>query len=310
MPLLPSIIAGGSQVAGGLIDAFGTSRQNRLSRDFSREMYDRQFSDNLAFWRMQNEYNSPQAQMKRFQDAGLNPNLIYGQGNSGPAGAVQTPDVQSPQFRTPEFGRAVSSGGLAYVNAIYDLDIKQAQTNNLRAQNEVIKQEALLKEVQRKSVGTSEERSRFDLGFEQELRDVSADARRAALSKKLADIDYTVDENARKAAMSSSNLLEAVERMKNMMEQRLNYRMDRARTREEVSRIRADVERIKSQTDLNLKESQIKQLNLDLLRNGINPNDPLWTRIVGRFLSSAFGSAQGAIQNLPSEIKSLPGSKF
>ena len=39
---------------------------------------------------MQNEYNTPANQMKRLQDAGLNPNLIYGSGsaNTGIAGGV------------------------------------------------------------------------------------------------------------------------------------------------------------------------------------------------------------------------------
>lgn len=51
---------------------------------------------NLQLWNLQNEYNSPAAQMKRYQDAGLNPNLIYGQQNlaSSPSGA------QAPSFRS------------------------------------------------------------------------------------------------------------------------------------------------------------------------------------------------------------------
>lgn len=47
---------------------------------------------NLELWKLQNEYNTPLAQMQRFQDAGLNPNLIYGQQNmaSAPASASAT----------------------------------------------------------------------------------------------------------------------------------------------------------------------------------------------------------------------------
>lgn len=46
--------------------------------------------NNIRFWKMQNEYNLPINQMKRLQDAGLNPNLIYGSGsaNTGVAGAI------------------------------------------------------------------------------------------------------------------------------------------------------------------------------------------------------------------------------
>lgn len=42
---------------------------------------------NLELWNLNNEYNSPAAQMQRFQDAGLNPNLIYGQQNTAQAPA-------------------------------------------------------------------------------------------------------------------------------------------------------------------------------------------------------------------------------
>lgn len=44
---------------------------------------------NLELWNLMNEYNTPSAQMQRYQDAGLNPNLIYSQQNvaSAPQGA-------------------------------------------------------------------------------------------------------------------------------------------------------------------------------------------------------------------------------
>lgn len=46
--------------------------------------------NNIRFWQMQNEYNTPANQMKRLQEAGLNPNLIYGSGsaNTGVAGSI------------------------------------------------------------------------------------------------------------------------------------------------------------------------------------------------------------------------------
>lgn len=42
---------------------------------------------NLELWKATNEYNSPEAQMARYQQAGLNPNLIYGQSNTAQAPA-------------------------------------------------------------------------------------------------------------------------------------------------------------------------------------------------------------------------------
>lgn len=62
-----------------------------LQHKYNKELADIQNQYNLDMWNRQNEYNSPQAQMQRFQEAGLNPNLIYGQGTSGNA---SSPAVQ------------------------------------------------------------------------------------------------------------------------------------------------------------------------------------------------------------------------
>lgn len=47
-------------------------RENQKSRDWNEKM-----------WRLQNEFNSPTAQLARFVDAGLNPALAYGEVTSG-----------------------------------------------------------------------------------------------------------------------------------------------------------------------------------------------------------------------------------
>lgn len=54
--------------------------------------YKWQQKQNIGLWNMQNEYNNPKAQMQRYIDAGLNPNLIYSQQNTAGdiAGASQT----------------------------------------------------------------------------------------------------------------------------------------------------------------------------------------------------------------------------
>lgn len=51
---------------------------------------------NLELWNLQNEYNSPAAQMARYQDAGLNPNLIYSQQNSASSPSA----ASAPTFRS------------------------------------------------------------------------------------------------------------------------------------------------------------------------------------------------------------------
>jgi len=273
MPL-SALIGPGAGLVGGFLNQQAQNQQNFQSQIFSQGMYERQYADAIKFWEMQNEYNSPAAQMKRFQEAGLNPNLIYGQGNSGNAGSVQMPDVQRPEFRPASMGDAVSMAGLTYMNSMYDLDIKKAQHDNLMEQNTVIQNEAMLKAAQTLATLTGEEKTRFQLTFDKMMADVSAEYRKEQVRKLKADIDYTTDENARKAVMNASNVLEAKERMASMLIQRAHTR--------------ADINRIKAITSNTALDSELKNLELELKRQGIYPHDPMWARAIAKTLDAWF----------------------
>lgn len=86
---------------------------------------------NRAQWNKQNEYNSPEAQMDRYRQAGLNPNLIYGNGvsSAGNAGSMA-------EFRAQPVG---TSDLLAAANAIST--IKATESNARKAEAEAIAQE-------------------------------------------------------------------------------------------------------------------------------------------------------------------------
>lgn len=58
--------------------------KNDLYREYVMQQAtaEQQNAFNVAMWNAENEYNSPVNQMRRFQQAGLNPNLIYGQQNT------------------------------------------------------------------------------------------------------------------------------------------------------------------------------------------------------------------------------------
>lgn len=87
-----ALIAGGASVFGGLLGAGNSSRnmdkQHKYDVDMlnrsviaQKDLFDYQFDAN-------NSFNNPTAQMNRLKDAGLNPNLVYG--NGGIAGITDT----------------------------------------------------------------------------------------------------------------------------------------------------------------------------------------------------------------------------
>lgn len=79
----------------------------------------------------QNQYNTPEEQMKRFQTAGLNPNLIYGTGNPGNQSTAGT----APSMIPKDFGainQALSNAGGLGANILQN-ELTRSQINAVNA---------------------------------------------------------------------------------------------------------------------------------------------------------------------------------
>lgn len=121
---------------GALAQVASTWLQSRTAKEntdktiqANKDLAEYQFSKNLEAWKLQNEYNTPSAQMQRFADAGLNKNLIYGQGTPGNAQTI--PQYQAPKV---EYNYRPPVDPLAVLGAYQDFRMKQAQTKAMEAE--------------------------------------------------------------------------------------------------------------------------------------------------------------------------------
>lgn len=91
-------------------------------------------------WQKTNEYNSPAMQMQRYKDAGLNPHLIYGQGNNGNASMASAPNQEQVDYQkgSAQFGDAIMS----YVAQRK----QQAEIDNLKKASDVMDADIIKKE--------------------------------------------------------------------------------------------------------------------------------------------------------------------
>jgi len=278
MPLLEAGLAAGASLLGAGINAVATGKMNKRAVKFAREMYARQYADQIAFWNMQNAYNSPSAQMQRFRDAGLNPNLVYGQSNE--ASAMSVPSPMSGQFETPRYGDAVANAGRSFFDTFYDIKMKNATYDNLRAQNDVIRQEALLKRATIGSVLTGTARKMFELSLEKELRDTSVDYRKQMLEKAKVEVSAVRNRDVREAVAGAANLSEVLSRLESAALARQSERIRQTKDRAEIARIQTDTLRIKENINLLKSEGITKQFEADLTKKGVRPNSPEWTRLL------------------------------
>jgi len=113
---------GGAGLAGAIIQVGGALYDSWRNREAARENTDKTiaaqkaeaelaYQRSMQQWNMQNAYNTPQAQMQRFAAAGLNPNLIYGQGSGGNASSPAPYQPANLQYRyeAPAYGAALQS---------------------------------------------------------------------------------------------------------------------------------------------------------------------------------------------------------
>lgn len=160
--LLPALAALGT-IGQGILGFVGQKQVNDTNLRIAREaqIYDRKM------WDLQNQYNSPEAQMQRMTQAGLNPRLIYGSSASQVSGV----NSSRPQAYTAKVENTLDKLRLPDVMGV--LNMYQEYKNN-RAIEENIKAETmnknkqgLLQDLEAIIKGTQGEISKQDLNLKQ-----------------------------------------------------------------------------------------------------------------------------------------------
>lgn len=262
---LPSIISGGTQLASQALNASAVRRANKQQLDYNKQMYQQQRKDSLSDWEMQNKYGSPQQQMQRLSEAGLNPHLVYGKGTiDNFAGAVRSTDVKqySPEAVRMDIGQTLS--------AYADLELKRAQTDNLRSSIETSAEQRALIAAQALRTAKETDNTVFRTMRDSLLLPGSLEAQRASLKKTDAEIRSILDSNDRAAAKNSSDLKEAVERILSSREQRAKTVIEKEQLRQLIKNLNQD--------------SQLKQFDINLKQQGVQPTDNILFRAAAQFL--------------------------
>lgn len=121
------------------------AESNSRQRQFQKDQAEYAYRMDLEQWNRANRYNSPAEQMKRFQDAGLNPNLVYGRGESGNAtSAPPRYQAVNGQFGGLEFTMPMIGN---MIGAYQDAVLKNKQTDLLSMEIDAVNKSNLLKEL-------------------------------------------------------------------------------------------------------------------------------------------------------------------
>lgn len=198
MSIIGGIVSGVGSLFGGLgssaINNKAVQETNKANMEIAKYQAQWQQQENekayqrsLHMWNLQNEYNSPTQQMARIRAAGLNPNLVYGNGVTGNSSG-STPQYEPAKFNAPTM-QAYRGWNLGISDAISQFlayRTSEAQVDNMEAQNSLIRQQTATEATKQANIAASTSRSEFDLNMAKELKDVAVSSAIADMNLKQA----------------------------------------------------------------------------------------------------------------------------
>lgn len=285
MPLTEAaaaVIGAGLSAASSGASIFANAKLNRKTMRWNERMYALQRADALKDWAMQNEYNSPAAQMERLRAAGLNPHLVYGNGADAQGGIVRSTDVKGWNPTAPDFS------GLGNVfNQYQSIRMMQQQTDNLQAQNDILRYQA-------EGLSLDNKRKALEYGFKLEDRPYDLQYKKGKveqqdkqIQKILADMDlntarYNIDRDKASVQMRKDE-----EAISNMIMQRVMMKQGYKMNQQQMDKVAVEIENLKTQgVILGLQQEMEQQLN----KYNIRSNDGVLWKLSGLIFEKLFGN--------------------
>lgn len=146
-----AIIGAAAPVIGSLFNIGRGRRQYRRNIQSMNHAH----SLNKQMFDYQNAYNTPTEQMKRLKQAGLNPALMYGQGNTGNASGY--PQVSPPENPVDNADATGIVNGLAQGAT---MALQKQQQSNLEAQEKETKSRTVLNAIEAAVKGGTQEEAK------------------------------------------------------------------------------------------------------------------------------------------------------
>lgn len=275
----------GNPLSGLALNLFGnlfTNSQNRQSIEqtnrLNMQMQQYQNAWNERMWHMNNEYNTPTNQIKRLKEAGLNPDLMYGNPSQGTSSAPA-------QGTAPSHAEAFQSLGFGdmFSNAQQFMMQKKANDAQIKLMNSQAEQMDVDTQLKKKDLGTYDKR--FEL-----VKQAAEDSSKKIMSEIEVNQQSIIESAGRVALLAAQEKMtleqaatEVVNRaflqesFQDRLEQiRLQNKLTKAEAAKANKMIRLIAEQILTEQarqiniteDTNLKNIQglatLQQMNLDL----------------------------------------------
>lgn len=207
--MIGGIVQGIGQIAGSLMNAKQEEKNRQMQ--IQENQKDRDWQEMM--WNKSNEYNDPSQQLQRYKEAGLNPNLVFGQGGSSIAAQFGSPSSHNIGT-SPQYGDALKGLGNVFT-AIEELKNLKKTGENLDADTD--KKEAEADEVRSRIPGNNAdaEAKKIDNLFRMDKNQLDVEGKRLdnELKKETVGLTKEQREQIRVACDKGRKDIEYVDKM-------------------------------------------------------------------------------------------------
>lgn len=276
---------------GTIGDFFTGGASARKQYQYQSKLMDKQNQQQIDFWKMNNEYNTPFNQRARLEQAGLNPDLMYG--GSGNMYQSQMPGAASGSAPNVDYGSFSDNLRFAMQAQVMD-----AQVSKIEQENKLLAEQAL-NQAQQRELWTAQAKEAWVRAEHQGIYNRHADTR-YFLENETRALKNTLlgaDVNSYETRLRLDQQRVANDNMRAKV-QVLQLGLNEKKLKADMEKIRAEVSEIMSRTKVNSAQErkiQADALETELLNyyyysNGNVPSSSLDTQI---FNSSYMGGATG-----------------
>lgn len=287
------LIAGAGSLLGGGLSSLGQSSANKAN--LANAAAQREFD--LKMWNLNNEYNTPLAQMNRLKDAGLNPNLIYGGGSASTGLSSSYPKASVPHVENALSG--IGQGVSNSLNMFYDLKMKDAQINAINNNADLALQKTI-NEAYKKNLMMSQA-AKYDwdvkqgktlLPFQTSMYEQNIEKTRMTVQDLLWKLSLknpqeiaNIIAKTRKLNTESGNL--DFERKWILPKRSANLNADLQLKRQQFNELNPSL------LELRMVQKNLQQLNLDLNKGLVPYNMTAKDNILYRLIPGIFNDSKG-----------------
>lgn len=281
---------------GAIGNFFTGGASARKQYQYQSKLMDKQNQQQIDFWKMNNEYNTPFNQRARLEQAGLNPDLMYG--GSGNMYQSQMPGAASGSAPNVDYGSFSDNLRFAMQAQVMD-----AQVSKIEQENKLLAEQAL-NQAQQRELWAAQAKEAWVRAEHQGIYNRHADTR-YFLENETRALKNTLlgaDVNSYETRLRLDQQRVANDNMRAKV-QVLQLGLNEKKLKADMEKIRAEVSEIMSRTKVNSAQErkiQADALETELLNyyyysNGNVPSSSLSTQIFnGSYMGGATGpSAHG-----------------